>query len=107
VVAYGQAGRELARPGSRQAPEHPARSQSEAREQGDPAGFAPTAGPASSFSYQGRPISANEAARRGLACVEDDRQVRCFSSAAELDATEGGDQHGSAAPTATARSRQP
>jgi hypothetical protein len=45
---------------------------------GDPSGFAPTARPPGAFLHEGREISAQEAARRGLACsVDGTRVVRC------------------------------
>lgn len=88
VVAYNSDGEEVARLGSRRPRAHSPRSQEDAMAQGDPSGFAPTAAPVSHFTYRGRPIDPDDAARRQLICVEDEVGVRCYGSQPEMEAAE-------------------
>jgi len=87
LVAYDSNGRELGRLGSRAATGTPG-SKQEAIAQGHPNGFEPTAAPVLDFKYRGQPIEPDEAARRGLACTEDEIEVRCYGSEAEMEAGE-------------------
>lgn len=86
LVGYDAAGQERARIGSRARPDHSPRSHDEAVAQGDLAGFAPAIAMATSFSYGGSSITPGEAAKRGLSCTQNRKEVRCYDSLAELDA---------------------
>jgi hypothetical protein len=88
LVAYDAEGREIGRLGSREQAVHAPRSKEEAIAQGDPSGFAPTAAPVDAVEYRGQRIEPDEAARRGLSCTEDDIEIRCYDSAAEMEAAE-------------------
>jgi hypothetical protein len=58
-------------------------SRAEAAAAGDPAGLAPSVDAASTVRYRGAPLPTDEAAARGLVCVQDDNGTECFDSAAE------------------------
>jgi hypothetical protein len=90
LVGYDDRGREQARIGSRERPDHPPRSHDDAVAQGDPAGFAPAVAMPTSFRYRGGTITPTEAARRGLSCAQDRQEVRCYDSLQELDAEHAG-----------------
>lgn len=83
VVGYDLAGHEVGRIGRLIGPRTPIRSQDDARAQGDPSGFAPTADMPDDFSYRGGTIPRDEAARRGLACVQNRDEVVCTDQPAE------------------------
>lgn len=85
LVGYDAEGHERARIGSRARPKRRPLSHDQAVAQGDPAGFAPAVASPSSFSYQGRRITPDEAARRKLSCAQDREGVRCYDSLAALD----------------------
>lgn len=74
-----------------------------------PAGAPPAGAVAKSYelySYKGRLIPRDEAAERGLGCVEDgERRPRCYDSAEELARTEKVFSAPRAARTAAARKR--
>ena len=90
LVGYDSAGIEVARAGSlAQQTEAPPHSRQEAIEQGDPAGFAPTAPPSTSLTYQGRPITPAEIKRLELACLESGSETRCYDSTAEAEEAAG------------------
>lgn len=89
VVGYDSAGEERARIGSLASPAHPPLSHAEAVAQGDPAGFAPTAVPPSTYTYEGKSTTEAEATRKELACLEGREVVRCYDSAAEMEAAQG------------------
>lgn len=97
LVAYDSKGQQIARVGSRKPRSDLPRSKDEAVAQGHPIGFAPTAAPVSHFTYRGQPIDPDEAARRQLACTEDEVGVRCYDTEAEMEAAE---------PTPTGRGQQ-
>jgi hypothetical protein len=86
LVGYDSLGNERARIGSLAPPTHPPHSKAEAVAQGDPAGFAPTVAPPSSFKYQGKSITAAEAVRRQFVCVQDSAEFRCYDRPAEAEA---------------------
>ena len=78
VEALDGAGRRVGELGSPAPLTRAPTSQDDARAMGDPSGLAPTARPPGAFLYEGREISVEEAARRGLACSEDGTPVvRC------------------------------
>ncbi|HEU4736638.1 MAG TPA: hypothetical protein VFS48_06405 [Solirubrobacterales bacterium] len=87
LIGYDAMGRQRAHVGSRKKPAHPPRSFAEARAQGDPAGFAPAVAAPASFIYKGASIAPAQAAKRGLACLQDRSAVRCYDSLAQLEAT--------------------
>ena len=88
VVGYDDSGGEVGRAGSLT---EPARRTAEGLTPapGDPAVFAPTATPASVYSYRGEEIDPQRAQDLGLVCVEDLAEVRCYDSAADFEAEEG------------------
>lgn len=85
IVGYDAGGAEVARLGSRREPTNRPLSREQAVAQGDPAGFAPTVVPASSFLYQGDVIAPERAAALHLVCVDTPRDVQCYGSAAEAE----------------------
>lgn len=89
VAGYDESGRELDRVGSLDRPWHPPGSQPEARAQGDPAGFAPTVPTPSTYTYRGMPITAAEARRMQLACLQERDRFRCYDSASEAEGASG------------------
>jgi hypothetical protein len=95
LVGYGATGDELARIGSRARPIRNAESKEDAVAQGDPAGFTPAVPLPTSFSYEGKAIPANTAARDGLACAQDRDGVHCYDSVAAMTAAHA--RHPSAA----------
>jgi hypothetical protein len=80
LVGYSASGSEVARIGSREEPPHKPLSRSQAINQGDPAGFAPTSKPPSRYVYQGREITPAEADALHLECVAYAREVRCAAT---------------------------
>jgi hypothetical protein len=86
LVGYDRAGEVRARIGNLARPAHPPLSHAEAVAQGDPAGFAPTVAPSSSYTYKGKSITEAEATQFELACVQGRREFRCFDSSAEAEA---------------------
>jgi hypothetical protein len=89
LVGFDQSGSEIARIGSLKPPEHLPTSHDEAVAQGDPSGFAPTATPAAMFEYRGEPITPEAAAEQDLKCIDSLREVVCYDSIEELNASEG------------------
>lgn len=77
LVAIAKDGSVIGHIGSRTTPTHPAASHDEAIAQGDPAGFGPAVSLPSSFTYEGKQIDPDDAARRGLICAQDRQGVRC------------------------------
>jgi hypothetical protein len=86
LVGFDASGAEVARIGSRATPDHPPLSHDEAVAQGDPAGFAPTAVPASSFEYRGESIEPSKADELGLVCVDSLQTVYCYDSVEQANA---------------------
>ena len=86
LVGYDAVGKERARVGSLAQPAHPPRSHDEAVAQGDPAGFAPTVAPPTSFSYQGKSITPSEASQLGLTCAQNREGVHCYESLPAMNA---------------------
>lgn len=94
MVGYDSVGRERARIGGLARPAHPPHSKAEAVAQGDPAGFAPTTPPPSSYTYKGKDISEAEAARLELVCLEGREVARCYDSAAGMEEAQGARHRG-------------
>lgn len=85
LVGYDSAGTEVARVGSLAQPVEAAQSRQEAIDQGDPAGFAPTAPPSSSLTYKGHSITPAGVARLHLSCLESGGETRCYDSPSEAE----------------------
>jgi hypothetical protein len=88
LVGYDSAGTEIARVGNLSLPAEAAQSRQQAIEQGDPAGFAPTAPPSSSLTYKGRSITPAEEERMHLSCLESGGDTRCYDSPSEAEEAE-------------------
>ncbi len=90
VVGYDGEGRQVARIGSLAGPARAPHSKAEAIEQGDPAGFAPTLPPPSSFTFEGHEISEAEVGRLELICLEGQAVSHCYRTPQELEAAREG-----------------
>lgn len=88
LLGYDSAGAEVARVGNLASPTEAAHSRQEALEQGDPAGFAPTAPASSSLTYKGRSITPDEVEKLQLACLESGSETRCYDSTSEAEEAE-------------------
>jgi hypothetical protein len=85
LVGYDSAGTEVARVGNLAPPVDAAHSRQEAIEQGNPAGFAPTAPPSSSLTYKGHSITPAEVERLQLSCLESGGATSCYDSSTEAE----------------------
>lgn len=105
LVGYDESGGEVGRAGSLTAPAQRT-ADGLIPAPGDPAVFAPTATPASVYSYRGEDIDPKRAQELGLVCVEDLAEVRCYDSVGELNAAEPGDPFETPESAARAARRQ-
>jgi hypothetical protein len=86
VVGYDESGKELARIGSLAPVSRSPHSHAEAVEQGEPAGFAPTAPTPSAWFFHGERITEAQATRLGLACVQGRDAFTCYRSSDQAEA---------------------
>lgn len=106
LVGWDEPGAEVGRAGSLTEPERRT-ADGLIPAPGDPAVFAPTATPASVYSYRGEDIDPKQAQDLGLVCVEDLAEVRCYDSVGELNAAEHGAAFETPEAAARAARRQP